>query len=78
MWSIFWAVYAIYNYLTLDPLYYDLVFEKDFLSMIVILSIPGLVIGIPLLILGIWHICKGKTPTANLGGLKFLQGQVNE
>ena len=79
IWSIFWAVYAIYSYLTLDPLYYDIVFMKNLIrSMGVILSTPGLVIGIPLLILGIRLIRNRKTPTTNLGGLDNLQGEVKE
>jgi hypothetical protein len=77
MWSIFWAVYAVYSYLTLDPLYYDIVFKKDLItSMGVILSTPGVVIGIPLLILGIRLIRKGKTPTTKLGGLDNPQEEV--
>ena len=79
MWSIFWAVYAVYSYLTLDPLYYDYDFMKDLItSMGVILSTPGLVIGIPLLILGIRLIRKGKTPTTNLGVLDNSQAEVKE
>jgi hypothetical protein len=70
------VVFTIYSYLTLDPLYYDIIFNKHAItSMGVILAIPGLAIGIPLLILGIRLIRKGKTPPANPGGLDNSQGE---
>ncbi len=61
-WGIGWAVYSFYSYITIDPLYYDIIFEKRLItSMGIICSAPGLVIGVPLLILGIWLVGKRET-----------------
>ena len=78
-WGISWAVYSFYSYITIDPLYYDIIFQKRLItSMGVIISGPGLVIGVPLLILGIWLIGKRETSMTKSVSLNNVEVEDSE
>jgi hypothetical protein len=73
LWGVFWLLFAIYHAIS-DP-----GVPASAIFGCILFSIPGLLIGIPLLVFGIrWIIRNEKMPPANLGGLDNPQEEVKK